>query len=348
YIFSIDKEADGWFSSYPSNTTNGTAYCQFSYITPKITAIVPQQKDYIKQYVDSFENALMQNNFQDKQNGWRKFAQDSSFVDYFIVNEISRNVDGYRLSSFFHKDKYSVGGKIKAGPVWDFDLAFRNANYCSGSDTSGWAWQFNDVCAGDYWQVPFWWQRFNNDTAFTRTVLCRWKALRTSSLSDARIETLIDSVVNLTTTARTRHFQKWNTLGYYVWPNPQPIATSYTEEIQLLKTWIHNRIQWIDGHLKQEGECAYFPPNVTASLVVNIAPNPIVGDAKLYIQSSKDQMIAIQLYNMEGQLLQSFQKDVVRGMNSITQPMKTLAKGVYMIRIQSAAGEKFNKKFLKD
>ena len=58
-----------------------------------------------------------------------------------------------------------------------------------------------------------------------------------------------------------------------------------------------------------------------------------MGDAKFYIQSSKDQMKAIQLYKMEEQPLQSFQKAIIMAMNSITQSMQTLAKGFYMICI---------------
>jgi hypothetical protein len=54
-----------------------------------------------------------------------------------IGNEESRNVDGYRLSSYFNKDRNSKNSKIIAGPVWDYDLAFRNANYCNGSNRDG-------------------------------------------------------------------------------------------------------------------------------------------------------------------------------------------------------------------
>ena len=78
----------------------------------KLMIFCRSQKDYIKSYVDSFENALASSNFQDPVKGVRKFADIPSFVDYFIVNELSRNVDGYRLSSYFYKDKNSKNGKI--------------------------------------------------------------------------------------------------------------------------------------------------------------------------------------------------------------------------------------------
>jgi len=65
YIFSLDKEPNGWFSSYATpNSTNGNKR-QFSYVYPKVENMVQQQKDYIKSYVDSFENALASPQFQD-------------------------------------------------------------------------------------------------------------------------------------------------------------------------------------------------------------------------------------------------------------------------------------------
>ncbi len=167
YIFSIDKEPDGWFSSYPKPNSNFNDFRQYSYVTPKLADITTEQMNYLKSYVDSFENALAGPLYQDPEKGVRKFADLASFMDYFFVNEISRNVDGYRLSSYFHKDRNSINGKIKAGPVWDYDLAFRNADYCNGSYIQGWAYEFNNVCGGDQaGLIPFWWERLMTDTAF--------------------------------------------------------------------------------------------------------------------------------------------------------------------------------------
>ena len=61
---------------------------------------------------------------------WRRH-----FIDYFIVNEFSKNVDGYRLSTFLHKERDSIGGKLRMGPVWDYDLAWHNADYCDGDSS---------------------------------------------------------------------------------------------------------------------------------------------------------------------------------------------------------------------
>ena len=76
----------------------------------------------------------------------------SSFVDYFILTELTKNVDGYRLSTFFHKDK---GGKITMGPAWDYDLAWGNANYCEVTEQAGWIYSMWTVCPDGQWQAPF-------------------------------------------------------------------------------------------------------------------------------------------------------------------------------------------------
>jgi hypothetical protein len=256
YIFSLDKEPNGWFSSYVSPGSINQNKRQFSYVYPKPENIVQAQKDYIKSYVDSFENALYASSFQDKINGVRKFADLASFIDYFIVNEVSRNVDAYRLSTFFYKDRNSKNRKIIAGPVWDYDLAFRNANYCDGSKTSGWAYQFNNVCPGDgAGLIPFWWEKFMLDTAFVSDLRCRWKAVRQNVISDQHLNHIIDSIVTLTTEARQRHFQRWPVLGQYIWPNPQPIASTYEGEITYLKEWLANRLFWIDHNIPNAGAC---------------------------------------------------------------------------------------------
>ncbi|MFM2326409.1 MAG: hypothetical protein RIR31_611, partial [Bacteroidota bacterium] len=218
YIFKIDKidaGEEGWFSQVAPYNAARNQKIQFIYYYPKTADIVTQQKDYLKNYMDSFELALKGNSFQDTVTGFRKYADVNSFIDYSIVNELSRNVDGYRLSSYFYKDKKSKGGKIIAGPVWDYDIAFRNANYCEGSSTNGWAYQFNSICNNDTWLMPFWWERFMQDTAYKASLRCRWKQLRQTTLSNQHINFLIDSINILLGEAQQRHFQRWPTLGQY-------------------------------------------------------------------------------------------------------------------------------------
>ena len=348
YIFSLDKEPDGWYSSYSVPNSIASSKRRFSYVYPKLENIVQQQKDYIKSYVDSFENVLAAPYYQDPVNGVRKFADIPSFVDYLIVNEVSRNVDGYRLSSFFYKDRNSKNSKIFAGPVWDYDLAFRNANYCDGSNTDGWAYAFNFVCPNDgAGLIPFWWQQFINDTAFQGSLRCRWKQVRQTSMSLTHLNFLIDSIVNLTAEARVRHFQRWPVLGQYIWPNPQPIAVTYDGEITSLKSWIAARLQWLDANISNTGACYDYPADRKESIIVTINPNPLQGNGTLIIQSKNDQVLNIQVYDVMGRVMFSKQVPLSRGANTMNLYSNYWASGIYFISLQSSSGDKEVRKLLR-
>jgi hypothetical protein len=164
------------------------------------------------------------------------------------LNELSKNVDGYRLSTFFHKDRDDNGGKLKMGPHWDYDLAWNNADYCENAITSGWAYNFNYVCVpnGSFGYVPFWWERLMEDDVFKQNAACRWQNLRMTTLSKDSIYAKIDSMKSVVLEAQARNFNLWPILGIYVWPNPAPIPANYNGEIAKLKLWVKNRLNWLD------------------------------------------------------------------------------------------------------
>ena len=334
YIFSLDKQPNGWFSKFTAPNATSNRYRQFSYVYPKSDIITAQQKNYINSFVDEFETTLAGPDFQHPTKGVRKTADLPSFADYFIMNELSRNVDGYRLSSYFHKNKMSVNDRIVAGPVWDYDLAFRNANYCNGSDVGGWAFRFNYVCPGDgAGLVPFWWERLLMDTAYSASLRCRWEDLRNNVLSEKNINHLIDSIATLTGEARSRHFKKWPILGQYVWPNPNPIPVSYEDEIASLKSWLRSRADWIDQNLEDKGICGINQnPNVE-NLAYKFFPNPFDIRGYLQFQSVETGIIMVQVKDMLGRTLMKKQFSVFPGNNKIELDTQLFHKGMYHVII---------------
>lgn len=339
YIFSLDKQPNGWFSRYSAPNAQSNAYRQFSYVYPRADVITSQQKSYIKNFVDEFETLLAGPDFQHPSKGVRKTADLSSFADYFIMNELSRNVDGYRLSSYFHKNKSSINDKIVAGPVWDYDLAFRNANYCNGSETSGWAFRFNYVCPGDgAGLVPFWWERLLLDTAFSASLRCRWENLRTTILSEKNINHLIDSITNLTSEARSRHFKRWPVLGKSVWPNPNPVPLNYEEEISFLKNWIRLRAEWIDQHLEDKGACGIPSPD-NENEGIRFYPNPFNSSGNIVIQATSSGPFNLEVIDMLGRTILKQQLTVYQGENRIALNTQTWQKGIYLVRTSSIIGK---------
>ena len=117
-----------------TNSTNPQTI-DFLYHYPKADEINFFQKNYIQSFVYAFESALYGPNFTDTLLGYRQYADINSFVDYFLLTESTKDVDGYRISTYLYKYRDSKGGKLFVGPPWDYNLGWGNADYCEGGLT---------------------------------------------------------------------------------------------------------------------------------------------------------------------------------------------------------------------
>ena len=260
YIIKIDKSdmEDGSYTELNSfkseydvfGNKNNSNIVYFNYEYPKPSLINNEQKEYIKNYINEFEESLSSDQFQDPVLGFRKYIDDESFIDFFILNELSNNIDGYRLSTYLHKDRDQ---KLKIGPIWDFNLSFGNADYCGGERYDVWCFKFNDRCLGDRWNIPFWWNRLLEDENFVIKLKNRWIDLRGSILSDNNILSIVDekySFLKNESNIANNNFNRWKIFGIYIWPNSF-IGNNYYEEIDFLKTWIKNRTKWLDESISK-------------------------------------------------------------------------------------------------
>jgi hypothetical protein len=110
----------------------------FVYEDPKEKDMAPEQKSWLKGWVSAIENVLFGTNFLDPTFGYSRYVDVDSFIDYHWMVEVTKNIDGYWFSQFYHIDR---GGKLKAGPIWDYDLSFGNVLYHEGYRTNGWRWE---------------------------------------------------------------------------------------------------------------------------------------------------------------------------------------------------------------
>jgi subtilisin-like proprotein convertase family protein len=349
YILKVDNGAGSWNgewnSPYPPQDGNGSQVVTFKYQYPQITDLQPEQDAYIQGYVDSFETALAGTNFTDTNIGYRHFADMNSFIDNFIINEITRNVDGYRRSYFFYKDKNSNGGKLKSGPAWDYNLAWWNADYCNGFADTGWAYRFGADCPDDGQQLPFWWGKMLQDTNYANALKCRWEDMRTSTLSNQHIFAYIDSTAILLNGAQQRHFEVMPILGMYTWPNPSPLAQTYNEEITHMKDWITLRMTWLDANIP--GTCYPPPPppplsvtNAVDKNAINIYPNPFAKDIKIDLIAEANDVVQIELYSSVGQKVFNESYSCKAGENHYKLTIDDrFASGVYILKVK---GKSFN------
>lgn len=265
YIFKVDKTTGSGqydWASHVDMFQGQPKTIQYQYDYPNRDTITVEQQSYLQQFVHDWEQALLDSTFAQPDSGYRKYVDVNSFIDYFIIEEVTKNVDGYRLSTYLNKQRDSRGGKLQAGPAWDFNITLGNADYCAGGETTGFALDF--PC--DQSVIPFWWHRMNQDSVYWNQVQCRWSALRQGLLSDFSVDSVIDANVNLLGDAVQRNFERWPILNEYVWPNNY-VGGSYASEIEYLKQWIHTRFLWLDENIGQPvSDCISFvSPLVTIS-----------------------------------------------------------------------------------
>jgi len=269
YITKCDKTTGGDPVAWTFNNSNwGTV--DFIHDYPKPVDITTQQSTYIyNQFVNLKTTAAAQNS--SIISGFPSIIDIPSFIDFMIVNEYASNSDAYQLSTFFHKDR---NGKLRAGPVWDFNLTFGNDLFIWGLDRSHTdVWQFDN---GDNTGAAFWKDLFNNPT-FNCYLTKRWLELTASGkpLNNSVVTNRIDQLVSLVAEAKIREQARWGTLN------------NFNTEVSNLKTWIQYRINWINTKLTVSQACSNvtLPPLVISKINYNPAPSgTYVSDSLEYIE----------------------------------------------------------------
>ncbi|MBC7863013.1 MAG: CotH kinase family protein [Bacteroidia bacterium] len=343
YIIKIDRTDEaGWFSLLPGNSGAPTHF-YYQYVYPKDTAITTTQKIYIKSVLDSFETVMNAPNFADPVTGYQKFIDVNSFVDFFIINELSKNVDAYRLSTYLFKEKSTQGGKIHIGPVWDYDIAWHNCNYGNSFDPTGWGYQLPDTT----YPSPTWWARFMQDSNFVNKLNCRWNSLRQNLLNDNYTFGYIDSTVNTLNEAMQRNFIQWPVLGANIFPNPQnQNGATYSGEITDLKNWITSRAAWLDANIP--GTCIVgIQENELSGNLLRAYPNPFNSNLNISYKIYENANVKTELLNLLGdQVLLHFNGNKTAG--AYTEEISTaqLAAGIYIIRL-SVNNHVYHQKLIK-
>ena len=295
YVIKVDKLTGSsntpWISPYQPKV-------KFLYHDPEYDELTQPQKDYIKDYVTDFEDAVYGPSFKDSILGFRAFINTGTFVDFMLMQELGRTVDGYRSSSFMYKDKDSKGGKLSCGPMWDFNLSFGNADYCDSYDTTGWQYNFANVCPTFSTEPPNWWPRLLQDTTFANEVQCRWRELRSTILATSYVNNWIDSIALYLNESQQRNFQKWPILGTYVNWN-YFVGNTYQEEIDYLKWWFESRSLYMDANLPGNNICPLpvgVEENNNVINQISVYPNPTTGIINIVAPKNAN----IKLFGIDG------------------------------------------------
>ena len=226
----------------------GPVYTEFIHHYPKHENITNTQNDYIHGVFLDLESVAHSYNT-DITTGIPSVIDIPSFVDFMIMSEFTSNVDVYHLSTFFHKDRC---GKLRAGPIWDYNLAF---GYDAFGNRSGYnVWQFDNQ---DNTGPRFWKDLFDTDE-FRCYFAKRWFELTEEGmpLDYDRICNRIDEIDAVIAEAIGRDNQRWNQMS------------QHAQYVNNMKNWLQQRINWLNSHIGSSQGCSDvdLPPLVISKI----------------------------------------------------------------------------------
>ena len=252
YITKADKvngdDPVAWtMQGYGGNWWTGTNV-DFIHHYPKPENITTAQHNYIKDVFMSLADQAGSHNVS-IEDGIPSIIDISTFVDFMIIGEFASNVDVYTNSTFFHKDRK---GKLRAGPVWDYNLTYGLDMF--GNRSLYYVWQFDNQ---DNNGPKFWKDLF--DTEEFRCYLAkRWfEVSAEGSIMDYNVlSARMDEIDAWITEAVGRDNQRWSKM------------TQHASEIQAMKTWIRQRIDWLNSNIGSYSGCADvdLPPLVISQI----------------------------------------------------------------------------------
>jgi hypothetical protein len=343
YIIKVDN-TDGSGTDYWNSTEQAIdrpgAYPYFVYDYPKPEDITSQQKKYIQGFVKTLDTVLISSRYVDPIEGYRKYFDVASFIDYFIIGEVSRNVDTYKKSAFFYKNKDSKDGRLHAGPVWDFDWAWKNINECevNATDGSGWTFLISSVCKS-YPVPPGWMIKFLQDTNFTNELHTRYSLLRKTIFSEESLYHYIDSIHTLVDEAQIRHYQKWPILGIGIGtPEVDAQPTTFDGEIAKFKNWISTRLTWLDANMPgkdiQETGVQGTVAIPKDFVLFQNSPNPFNPTTVINYQLAVSRHVVVKVYDILGREVTTLVNEVrSAGYHSVNFSASSLSSGIYFYRI---------------
>lgn len=301
YIVKVDKLTGevpySWGSNYDPEVV-------FQFHDPEYDELNSLQASYMEDFIGEFEDVIYGPNFNDPINGWPKYIDHTSFFDFFILQELGRTVDGYRSSSFMYKDKNTFDwmAKLHAGPMWDFNLSYGNADYCDADITTGWQYEFDNICNFST-EIPFWWEKLLQDPGYANGLRCRWELLRQGPLKTSNIHAFIDSVSNYLAEGRARNFQKWPIIGVYVNWNGF-VGQTYQEDLNFFKNYIAQRAIWMDNNIP--GNCSLaVEPIESGPEYHRVWPNPCDDQFSLGFSLFQEGEICVEIMDLAGRVVQT-------------------------------------------
>jgi hypothetical protein len=265
YILKLDR-SDGspdssWKTERGIPTLSGSLLV---HVEPERAEMTIAQRDYIRGYVQDFEDALYGPNSTDPELGYQAYFDVDKSIDHHLLRVLSKEPDGLRLSTYLVKD---AGGKLYYGPVWDFDRSAGADNDGRSADPTGWFLPDVDFFESD------WWGKLFDDPNFAQKWVDRWQELRRGVLSDANIEATINGQAAEINESQARNFARWPGVAPNGGAYATPGLTGWAAEVSHFTNWLITRAHWMDDQMVRRPGLSPAAGNVEPGTVVTLTSN---------------------------------------------------------------------------
>jgi hypothetical protein len=251
YMLKIDRTGVGESGFNGAGTT--VVYVDPKEKDIKLAARAPQNT-YIKNYFTAFGKALSTTNLRDPINGYKAYIDEDAWINYHVLEVLSGNVDSLVLSAYFYKPR---DGKITWGPHWDFDRALGSTD---GRDSNPRVWSTGPFFASAWWSKVF------TDKDFWQKWVDRWQELRPTTFSNDHLGLVVDSMCDELREAQPRETKKWRLALRG--------GNGYQGEVDWIKNWLSNRVDFIDKQLTQPAVPSIRPGLITSGTIVELQAQP--------------------------------------------------------------------------
>lgn len=222
---------------YPFTNYTTRAKTQHELVYPGASNTSPELRESIKNEFSLFEKTLYSYDYNSNRYGYKNYIDTDSFVDYFLINELTCNYDAGSLSTYIYKD---VDGKYKMC-VWDFNSA---CDFYQESAMPTDDFKLNSV---------LWYQMLFMDSDFTERVIERYYELRKTVFSEEYLFGFIDDTVEYLGPAIDRNYEKWGytfTQEYDLLHPTERNPRSYDAAIEQMKGFLHTRLMFMDENIE--------------------------------------------------------------------------------------------------
>lgn len=234
FICEVNERMDESFNfrtTHGVNTYTGNTGVAISLKDPD--EVSEEIQGRVQTVVQTAEDVLFSDSFADIESGWRKYFDEKSVIDWYLIHEFACMFDAsdFYTSAYFYynpKDK-----KLHMGPCWDYDTAMRREKlHVTGLELS---------------QINSWYKRFFEDKEFVWLVKQRW-AQKKYELKNSIIK--IDDYKEELETSAEYNFIRWKILGtHYEGIDSWESLKTYSEQVDSLKEWVNKRIEDMDLYL---------------------------------------------------------------------------------------------------